>query len=212
MKPITDGPDVRNHPKVPADGEDLEREWLTAVGCGDRRSFEHLYLRHNSRLASFLARHTSQRDLIDDIISETFWIVWRKAKEFRSESKVGTWIIGIAYRCMLKSLRGRAPLVEQSDSATDELLLDAAGAESNESASRELADWVNHGLALLPQEQRLTMELAYYMGQSCEEIAAVMNCAVGTVKARMFHARVRLRNTLPALGGDNCATKPITRK
>ena len=46
------------------------------------------------------------------------------------------------------------------------------------------------------------MELAYFLGQSCEEIAAIMNCATGTVKARMFHARLRLRNTLPALGGD----------
>ena len=39
------------------------------------------------------------------------------------------------------------------------------------------------------------------MGESCEDIAAIMGCAVGTVKARMFHARMRLRHVLPALGG-----------
>ena len=66
----------------------------------------------------------------------------------------------------------------------------------------ELRDWVQHGLDLLPTEQRMTIELAYFLGQSCEEIAQIMNCAVGTVKARMFHARVRLRNTLPSLGGE----------
>jgi RNA polymerase sigma-70 factor (ECF subfamily) len=71
-----------------------------------------------------------------------------------------------------------------------------------------MRDWVRHGLDLLPPEQRTTLELAYYLGQSCEEIARIMNCAVGTVKARMFHARVRMRNTLPALGGDSSRSEP----
>ena len=64
-------------------------------------------------------------------------------------------------------------------------------------------DWLSQGLNSLPEEQRVTLELAYFMGESCEDIAAIMGCAVGTVKARMFHARVRLRNVLPALGGDD---------
>ena len=44
------------------------------------------------------------------------------------------------------------------------------------------------------------------MGESCEDIAAIMGCAVGTVKARMFHARVRLRTLLPALAGSEGKT------
>ena len=39
------------------------------------------------------------------------------------------------------------------------------------------------------------------MGHSCEEIAAIMDCPVNTVKTRMFQARVKLRNLLPRLGG-----------
>jgi len=53
----------------------------------------------------------------------------------------------------------------------------------------------------LPFEQRATMELAYFLGHSCEEIAAIMGCPVNTVKARMFQARIKLRNLLPTLGG-----------
>ena len=64
-----------------------------------------------------------------------------------------------------------------------------------------MRDWVGKGLRHLPLEQRTTLELAYYMGHSCEEIGEIMDCSVGTVKARMFHARVKLRNLLPALGG-----------
>ena len=53
----------------------------------------------------------------------------------------------------------------------------------------------------LPLEQRLTMELAYHMGHSIDEIAEITDCPAGTVKARMFHARDKLRHFLPALGG-----------
>ena len=54
----------------------------------------------------------------------------------------------------------------------------------------------------LPDDQRITLELAYGAGHTCEEIAVIMGCAVGTVKARMFHARVRLRSVMPALGSS----------
>jgi RNA polymerase sigma-70 factor (ECF subfamily) len=65
----------------------------------------------------------------------------------------------------------------------------------------EVSDWLKHGLSRLPIEQRLTLELAYQMGHSLEEIAAITDCPVGTVKARMFHAREKLRQYLPTLGG-----------
>ena len=60
----------------------------------------------------------------------------------------------------------------------------------------------------LPEEQRLTLELAYFMGHSCEEIATITGCAVGTVKARMFHAREKLRIALPSLGGGSMRSSP----
>lgn len=65
----------------------------------------------------------------------------------------------------------------------------------------EVFDWVTKGLVLLPIDQRLTLELAYWMGYSQEEIAEIMECPVSTIKARMFRARVTLRSTLPKLGG-----------
>lgn len=205
MKSITDGRDSGNDPAAQADSDLLERQLLAAVGRGERSAFEQLYLRQRGPLARFIARHTARRDLVDEIINDAFWVVWRKAAEFRGDSKVGTWIIGIAYRCMLKALRQYPPVAEQD---ADEAF-DLAGAECAEAEQRELSDWVRRGLALLSPEQRTTMELAYYLGQSCEEIAAIMNCASGTVKARMFHARLRLRNSLPALGGGEQPGEPV---
>lgn len=170
-------------------------QWLRRASQGDRAAFQQLYLHHYGRLARFVARHTARRDLVDEIVNETMWVVWRDAAQFRGEAKVTTWIFGIAYRCLLKSLRDRPGAPEPVAALTE--------GSSDDAEQVELSDWVRRGLLALPPEQRMTLELAYYLGQSCEEIAAIMDVAVGTVKARLFHARLRLRNTLPALGGED---------
>lgn len=208
MKPTAEDQPARSEARTESEAEQRDRALIAAVGRGDRAAFERLYLAHQPALVRFIARHTSRRDLIDEVINDAFWVVWRKAGEFRGESKVATWIIGIAYRCMLKALRGGTPAENGTENATatEDLLTDVGG----EAEQRELRDWVRRGLALLAPEQRTTMELAYFLGQSCDEIAAIMNCATGTVKARMFHARLRLRNSLPALGGDD--TSQTARK
>ena len=176
---------------------------LHAAARGDRAAFEALYVRYHARLSRFLARHTRHRHLVDEIVNETMWVVWRTAGEFRGDSKVATWVIGIAYRCLLKALREYPSTSAARTSEAETAALDMLPDDVNAPEQRELCDWVRRGLDLLPREQRMTMELVYYLGQSYEEIAAIMDCAVGTVKARMFHARLRLRNTLPGLGGDH---------
>lgn len=179
------------------------RSWLQAAASGDRSSFEHLYRHCRPRLSRFVLRCCSRPDLADEVVNEALWVVWRTAGNFRGESRVTTWMHGIAYRCMLKALRDGTAAEEINASAVHEQELTRAEPSVNDSEDRELRNWVARGLSTLPMEQRVTMELAYYMGESCEDIARIMNCATGTVKARMFHARVRLRNVLPELGGDS---------
>lgn len=191
-------------PFTPDDAAD--RDALRAVARRDRRAFEQLYRRHHPRLARFLRRFTARADLIDDVVNETMWVVWRQAATFRGDSRVGTWIVGIAYRCMLKGLRGAAPADEVSESMLGHTeAAEMSAWHTDPQPARELQDWVEHGLRTLPADQRATLELAYVAGLSCEEIAVTMGCAVGTVKARMFRARVRLRSVMPALA-NGCAT------
>ena len=65
----------------------------------------------------------------------------------------------------------------------------------------EEREWIGRALAELPFEQRSVLELSYLMGHSCEEVAEIMQCPVNTVKTRMFHAREKLRRSLPRLAG-----------
>src|ERR1700743_3475206 len=78
---------------------------LVAVAAGDRRALEELYLGYHRRLTRFLSRFTSRYENIEEIINDTFLVVWQNAKDFRNASQVSTWIIGIAYRTALKSFR-----------------------------------------------------------------------------------------------------------
>jgi RNA polymerase sigma-70 factor, ECF subfamily len=172
-----------------------ELELLRQVAAGDRTAFKELYLIYHRRLARFLMRMTSRHDLIEEVINDTLWTVWLKAGDFRGDSLVSTWIVGITYRRALKALRrhgtARPMLVEDLAVAPDVQL---------EAENRE---WLGLALAELPLEQRMVMEFSYLMGHSCEEIAQIMQCPVNTVKTRMFHAREKLRRSLPRLAGGN---------
>jgi len=176
-------------------GKERDIELLIAVAAGSRSALEELYLGYHRRLARFLSRFTPRYENVEEIINDTFMVVWQSAKDFRHASQVSTWIIGIAYRTALKSLRRQKnhtaarSLDEYPEQSTDPTL------------ETEVQDWLRHGLNQLPIEQRLTLELAYQMGHSLEEIAAITECPVGTVKARMFHAREKLRQYLPTLSG-----------
>eukprot|EP01036_Dinobryon_divergens_P048735 gene48735-65349_t len=172
-------------------------ELLRRIAQGDREALAALYRDYQPRLARFLSRHTRQEGLIEEVINDTFWVVWQQAAGFRGEARVSTWIMGIAYRLALKAFRDQDDLSRHDG---DEGLADLLASDPGE--DRELRDWVGKGLRLLPADQRMTVELVYGQGHTLEETAAIMDCPVGTAKARLFHARVRLRNLLPELAGE----------
>ena len=171
-----------------------EVELIGRVGEGDRRAFEELYHLYHRRMARFLTRLTRRYDLAEEIINDTFWVVWRKARTFRGESQPSTWILGIAYRKARNAFRASARLSEKNLQAAQEPLTDESPANVE-----ELRDWLGQALALLPLEQRLAVQLCYELGHSCEEIATIMDCPVNTVKTRLFHARAKLQRLLPQL-------------
>src|SRR5271156_1647739 len=85
--------------------KESDNELLAAIGTGDRRALEELYLGYHRRLARFISRFTPRYENVEEVINDTFMAVWQSAKDFRHASQVSTWIIGIAYRTALKSLR-----------------------------------------------------------------------------------------------------------
>jgi RNA polymerase sigma-70 factor (ECF subfamily) len=185
-----------------------ETELVARVGRGDRRALEELYHLYHRRLARFLTRLTRRYDVAEEIINDTFWIVWRKAAEFRGDSQPSTWILGIAYRKARNAFRASARLVAQESLDQPPPLLITEGPQREE----ELRDWLGHALVQLPVEQRLAVELCYELGFSCEEISGIMDCPINTVKTRLFHARAKLQRLLIESGGPDSVPRPSARR
>ncbi len=165
-----------------------EAELVAKIARGDESALEELYAAYASRLGRFFARLTLEPATSAELLNDVFLVIWQKAGSFRGDSRVSTWIIGIAYRKGLKALRSRK--------STEPLT--AAPAEDS---SIHLLDWrrdLNRALATLSPEQRAVMELTYYFGYSYREIAEQLGCPENTVKTRMYYARRKLRSLLDA--------------
>ncbi|HTC53860.1 MAG TPA: sigma-70 family RNA polymerase sigma factor [Steroidobacteraceae bacterium] len=177
-----------------ADQNKLELALLSRIATRDAQAMHELYHLYHRRLARFLMRLTSRYDLAEEIINDTFWVIWQHAKDFRGASQLSTWIFGIAYRRALKTLkRVRPDFAAEADEAPEQT--------EEPWQQAELREWLGVALAKLPHEQRMVLELAYNIGHSCEEIAVIMQCPVNTVKTRMFHARRKLKVLLASLAG-----------
>jgi RNA polymerase sigma-70 factor (ECF subfamily) len=177
-----------------AQQNELELALLTRIAAQDAQAMHELYLLYHRRLARFLMRLTSRYDLAEEIINDTFWVIWQHAADFRGASQVSTWVFGIAYRRGLKTLKRLRPdLIAEEGEAPEQF--------EEPWLHAELREWLGVALGKLPHEQRVVLELAYHVGHSCEEIATIMQCPVNTVKTRMFHARRKLKGLLTTLAG-----------
>ena len=175
-----------------------EDSLIARVTVRDRAAFELLYRAYYPRLRRFLERVTRRPQIVDEIVNDTMFVVWRKAHTYDVRAQLSTWIFGIAFRRALKAMKGMDEPVDFDADATFDTT--CAGPESIAFAAETRAS-LGRALGALSPEHRTVIELTYYQGYSCAEIARVMQCPVNTVKTRMFHARRRLRVLLDDLRG-----------
>jgi RNA polymerase sigma-70 factor, ECF subfamily len=175
--------------------EHRERDLLERIDARDREAMREFYLLYYHRLARFLRRITCRHDLVDELINDTLFVVWERARDFRGDSRVSTWIMGIAYRKGLSLLRAEHRARERMVLPTSE----DPHLQNSVAERSDLAELLERALESLSADHRAVLELTYYLGHSCGEIAAIMECPINTVKTRMFHARNKLRALVPAL-------------
>lgn len=175
--------------------EARDRLLLARIADGDRDALATLYSSYHERLCEFLFHLTRHAEMIYEVINECFRVVWQEAANFQQASLVSTWIFGIAYCVGSKTLRQRGREPVHGDDATPEPF------PSSDPDGIDLRDWITNGLARLTPDQRLVLELVYGAGHSLDEVATTTGIPLGTVKARLFQARVNLRSALPVFGG-----------
>jgi RNA polymerase sigma-70 factor (ECF subfamily) len=175
-----------------------EVELVSLVSIGDVHAFDTLYRAYHPRLRRFLRSMLRQATLVDEVLNDTMLVAWRKAHTFDGTSKVSTWLFAIAYRQALKTLRR---IDWSMPDPVDEPAAPHETEPDRELAKLQLRALLDEALAHLSAEHRAVIELTYFQGYSCGEIAEITDCPVATVKTRMFYARRRMK----ALLGDAIA-------
>jgi RNA polymerase sigma-70 factor (ECF subfamily) len=174
--------------------ERSDEELLEAIAAGDDDALGALYHRFG-RLAYGLAfRILRDQALAEDAVQEAFLTLWRSADAYRRErAKPATWILTLVHRravdLVRREDRRRAEPLDEAPEATG-----AAVPEEAELRRRRAA--VQAALRQLPDDQRQTLELAYYGGYTQSELADRLGVPLGTIKSRMFTGLTRLRELL----------------
>jgi RNA polymerase sigma-70 factor (ECF subfamily) len=186
----------------PAEPAEPDQCLMLRVAQQDRSAFEALYGRYAARIGAYLMRLLRDRGLAEECFDDVMLVVWQKADRFETGKRVSAWLLGIAHRKALKALekqRRRLDLpAPAADASAAEIASDGGEHELSLLGRDRLARLANAVAALSP-EQRAVIELTFVEHCSYAEIAEITGVPVNTVKTRMFHARKRLRESLPDL-------------
>lgn len=180
--------------------EPTDSDLIALVADGDRDAFAAIYHRYSNRIGHYLWKMLQDHDLVDEALNDTMMVVWTKAGNFNFQSKLSTWMFGIAHNKGLKSLakRTRRQTVESTE-ATTELLVDY-DTPAKMSDRDDVVNALQRALDRLSAEHRAAVELTFLEGLSYDEIATIVGCPVNTVKTRVFHARQQLTRYLSEQG------------
>jgi RNA polymerase sigma-70 factor (ECF subfamily) len=170
---------------------------IEAIASGDRNAMALLYARHSARVHRFSLRITGNPALADDIVSEVFLDVWRRAGRFRANVQVSTWLLAIARNKSLSALRcqvnepleGEAASIEDPTADPEVLVHD-----------RDRSEIIRKCLSQLPAAHRQVIELVYYHEKSIDEVVRIVGAPASTVRMRLVYARHRIKALLNAAG------------
>jgi RNA polymerase sigma-70 factor, ECF subfamily len=169
-----------------------DSQLLVRVAGGDRDAFTELYRRFARPVFAMAVRQLGDKGRAEEASQETFTAVWRSARSYRPErGSASAWLYAVARHAIVDRARQRRePAVEAPDEATTE-----AGPE--ELAEGAWLAWrVHSALEILPERERIVLELAYWSGLSQTEIASYLDVPLGTVKTRTRTGLSRLAGLL----------------
>ena len=171
---------------------------MQLVQGGSPRAFELLYDRHGGAAFSLAYRMVGNRVTAEDITQEAFLSIWRSRLRYdQARGSVRTWVLGIVHHRAIDALR-RYQVHDRRQEVLDgvEERHEAKERTEVEAARREEARNIRGALDTLPDEQRRTIELAYFGGFSHSQIAELLDEPIGTVKGRMRLGLEKMRRQL----------------
>ncbi len=173
-----------------------DEQLLRAAGAGDRAALGQLYDRFAPSLLAVAQRIVGSPREAEDVVHDVFLEAWHRARHYDPQrGTVRTWLM---LRLRSRSLdRLRAARRAHAVSLEDSSMAQPTEGRASDTAVRAIdGKALSRAVLDLPPDQRAVLELGYFAGQSCAEIATALCVPIGTVKSRMSRAIAHLRRQL----------------
>ena len=185
---------------------DIDQQLVERAQQGDKHAFELLVSKYQRKLGRLLSRFIRDPGEVEDVTQEAFIKAYRALPSFRGDSAFYTWLYRISINTAKNHLvaLGRKPMtfdIDTQDPEQSVILNELREIDTPEALveSDEVRDTINRAIHALPEELRTAILLREIEGMSYEEIAATMECPVGTVRSRIFRAREAIDKALAPL-------------
>ena len=169
---------------------------LVARACqGDQEAFRLIFERYSRPVISFIYDLVSDRELAEELTQETFVRAYRSLRSLREETKLSTWLFGIAKNVARESLRTRVRDSRNVD-LDDQQVLDLSDRRPvpvSQLLNKELNEVIQNSLALLDEDKRLVFTLKVFQQCSYEEIAEITGFSIPKLKTDLHRARTEMR-------------------
>jgi RNA polymerase sigma-70 factor, ECF subfamily len=178
-----------------ADTSDLAL--VRRVQRGEKGAFDLLVLKYQHKVVKLVMRYMRDPADAEDVAQEAFIKAYRALPQFRGDSAFYTWLYRIAINTAKNAMvsRNRSPISYNLDLQDPDESYDMharlSDAETPEALALtdEIRTIVNQAIDALPEDLKTAIVLRELEGLSYEDIAAAMDCPVGTVRSRIFRAR-----------------------
>ncbi|MDQ1316940.1 MAG: hypothetical protein QG588_589 [Candidatus Poribacteria bacterium] len=179
---------------------DKDIELVKLCQSGDVTAFDGLVRRHQDRIYRLVYKMLGGVYEADDVAQDVFLKAYRSIKDFRYQSSFSTWLTQIAINQCINHLknRNRFKFLSFGLSSKRRSVEPQIVAERNEKRGK-----VYQVVNSLPIKQKTVIILHYFENYNCEEIAEVLKCSIGTVKSRLYYARMELKEKLKPFLDDS---------
>lgn len=177
--------------------EEMSDEALVAaIGAGDSAALAALFDRHHQAVHRFIARMSGVDGTdADDLLQETFLVVFESARRFRGDSPVKMWLLGIAANIARRSVRTQVR--QKSRAAVFLATLDGdAPNPAREAETNEMMGRLRDALLDLPHDLRAAYLLCDVEGARGVDAAKALGLREGTLYRRVHEARLALRSAI----------------
>ena len=173
-----------------------DRVFVVQLQGGDLEALGELFDRYRHQIYRTALAITREPSAAEDILQECFLRVYHYADRINPDLPLAPWLyrvtVNLSYTWSKKNKNYWAPL----ETFIDRLISPSRHAPESSAEHTELREQIQQAIDALPLNQQIVVVLHYLNGESLKEIAEILDCPVGTVKSRLFHARAAMRDQL----------------